>query len=109
MLYYKKCDAVQFKLTDEQKELAKHHKAVFFEGGQVKHLGGNVYIALLQQGENIIRMHEEQWLVKHQDGLWQILWPVDFIKHFVKANMEDKEFVLAKDPFIQKSYNQPTL
>jgi hypothetical protein len=109
MLYYKKVDAIQFKLTDEQKEQIKNRKAVFFEGSPVKHVGGTVYIALLQQGENQVRVCEGQWVVRHGDGLWQIFWPTDFIRHFIKADMEDREFVIANDPFLKKSYNQPTV
>lgn len=102
MLYYKKVDAIQFNLTDEQKELIKKRKAQFFEGSAIKHVGGNQFIALLQRGENLIKICEGQWLVKHLDGQWQIYWPGDFIRHFVKADLEDKEFVLAHDPFNQQ-------
>lgn len=88
MLYYKKVDAVQFVLTDEQKEQARKRKAVFFEGGQVRHIGGVNYIALIQHGENQIKVWEGQWLVKHPDGLWQILWPAEFNRHFEKSEKE---------------------
>lgn len=108
MLYYKKTDAVQFTLTDEQKEQARHNKAVFFEGGQVKHLGGNVYIALLQQGENLVKIHETQWLVKHIDGLWQLFWPQDFNRYFEKPERPGSGISITSDPFLKKGYNQPT-
>lgn len=108
MLYYKKVDAIQFILSDEQKAKAKNHKAVFFEGGQVKHVGGSVYIVLLQQGESLIKIHEGQWLVKHIDGLWQIFWPDDFNRYFIKPDKSDQEILISPDPFLQKGYNQPT-
>lgn len=109
MLYYKKVDAIEFKLTPEQKEQIRSRRAVFFEGSPVRHIGGHQFIVMLQQGENQIKICEGQWVIRHGDGLWQILWPADFIRHFVKADMEDKEFIIANDPFLKKSYNQPTV
>jgi len=85
-LYYKKVDAVQFVLTDEQKELIKNRKPVFFEGGQVKHAGVSHYITLLQRGENLIKIQLTQWLVKHPDGQLQILWPDQFGANFIKGS-----------------------
>lgn len=82
-LYFKKVDAVQFKLTDEQKALIKNRKPVHFEGGVVKHVGGDHYITLLQQGENLLKIQLTQWLVKHPDGLLQILWPDQFSANFL--------------------------
>lgn len=105
-LYYKKVDAIQFKLTDEEKALIKQRKPVFFETAQVKHLGGDQYLALLQQGENLHRIYETQWLVRHPDGMWQILWPDRFGAQFIKGNEADTVRI-ANDPFQAKSYNQP--
>ncbi len=105
-LYYKKVDAVQFKLTDEEKELIKQRKPVYFESGQVKHVGADQYLALLQQGENLHRIYETQWLIRHPDGLWQILWPNTFNALFIEGNAADSVRI-GKDPFQTKSYNQP--
>lgn len=106
-LYYKKVDAKQFKLTDEQKALIKSRKAVFFEGSPVKHVGGDQYIALLQQGENLIKIQEGQWLVIHADGLWQIFWEDRFAANFIKGN--DAEIELSIDPFTKPRHlKQPT-
>jgi hypothetical protein len=107
-LYLKKVDAIQFTLTDEQKELIKDRKAVYFEGSMVKDVGGGQYIALLQQGENLIKIHETQWLVRHSDGLWQIFWPDKFNAMFVKGDETDSVNI-AYDPFKAKSYIQPTI
>lgn len=104
--YLKKVDAIQFKLTDEQKELIKNRKAVFFEGAPVKHVGGGQYIALLQQGENLIKIQETQWLVRHADGLWQIFWPDRFGALFIKGD-ETESLHISYDPFKAKSFSQP--
>jgi hypothetical protein len=105
-LYYKKVDAIQFKLTDEEKELIKNRKPVTFEGAQVKHIGGTQYLALLQQGENLLRIYETQWLVKHPDGMLQILWPDRFGANFIQGR--DVDLVsIQHDPLLTKSYNQP--
>ncbi len=108
-LYLKKVDAVQFILTDEKKEFIKHRQAVFFEGSMVKHVGGEQYIALLQQGENLIKIHETQWLVRHTDGLWQIFWPDKFNALFVKGNEADA-IEIKYDPFQKtRPINQPNI
>lgn len=100
-LYLKKVDAIQFKLTDEQKEMIKSRKAVFFEGSPVKHVGGDQYIALLQQGENLIKITIDQWLVRHGDGLLQLFWPDKFAANFVKGNETDL-IEIKYDPFKAK-------
>lgn len=87
--YLKKVDAIQFRLTDEQKGLINSRQAVFFEGNPVKHMGGGQYIALLRQGENLIKILETQWLVRDPDGLWQIYWPDRFDALFVKGDEAD--------------------
>lgn len=107
-LYLKKVDAIQFNLTDEQKELIKNRNPVFFEGSPVKHMGGDQFIAVLQQGENLIKIHSSQWLIRHPDGLWQILWPDKFSQLFIKGS--DTESVhIAYDPFKAKSFSQPNV
>lgn len=106
MLYYKKVDAVQFNLTDEQKANIAQHKPVYFEGSKVKHIGGEQYIVLLQQGENLIKVVNTQWLVRHPDGLWQLFWPDKFAALFRKGEPEDFA-TTAYDPFKAKALNQP--
>lgn len=105
-LYYKKVDAIQFKLTDEQKELIRQRKPVHFENAPVKCIAPDQYLALLQQGENLHRIYETQWLVRHSDGMWQILWPDRFNADF-KRGEEADTIRIGKDPFMVKSYNQP--
>lgn len=105
-LYLKKVDAVQFLLTEDEKALIKDRKRVYFENAPVKHLGAGQYLALLQQGENLHRIYETQWLVRHPDGLWQILWPNQFGALFTKGN-ELENIKPGIDPFTTKSYNQP--
>lgn len=105
-LYYKKVDAIQFKLTEEDKAKIKTRERVYFEGGQVKHVGGSQYLALLQQGENLHRIYETQWLIRHPDGLWQIVWPDHFNTQFIPGNESD-QVRIGRDPFQIKSYNQP--
>lgn len=105
-LYYKQVDAIQFILTDEQKQQIKDRKVVYFENAAVKHLGNDRYLALLQQGENLHRIYETQWLVRHPDGLWQIIWPDQFNAKFIKGSGPDTVRI-ANDPFLAKSYNQP--
>jgi anti-sigma factor ChrR (cupin superfamily) len=107
-LYYKKVDAIQFTLTDEEKELIKQRKPVLFEGAPVKHAGGDSYIAVLQQGENLIRVYNSQWVVRHPDGQYQIVWPDRFAALFTKGNDTDT-IKIAYDPFSAKSYNQPNV
>ena len=100
--YLKKVEAIQFKLTDEQKALIKSRKPVYFEGGRVKHAGADHYITLLQQGENLIKIQESQWLVRHPDGLMQIFWPDRFGALFLKES--DTMAIPANyDPFKGKS------
>jgi hypothetical protein len=107
-LYLKKVDAIPFTLTDEQKQMIKDRKPVFFEGSPVKHVGGGQYIALLQQGENLIKIYETQWLVRHSDGLWQIFWPDKFNAMFVKGDGDTVS--IAHDPFQKtRPINQPTI
>lgn len=83
-LYYKKVDANQFILTDAQKILMKERKPVHFQNAIVRHVGGENYIAVLQQGENLLKINLTQWLVKHPDGLLQILWPHEFSANFIE-------------------------
>lgn len=83
--YYKKVDAKQFTLTEQQKSDIRDKKLVHFEGGQIKWNGTSTFLVLLQQGENLHRMYETQWLVKHPEGAWQILWPHEFNKDFISA------------------------
>lgn len=97
-LYLKKVDAVQFKLTDEDKDKISKREAVFFEGSPVRHMGGDQYLAILQQGENLVKVYHEQWLVRHPDGLYQVLWPDQFSRHFVKGD-ETESFKIGYDPF----------
>ncbi len=105
--YLKKVDAIRFSLSDEQKAMIKSREAVFFEGCPVRHAGGNQYLALLQQGENQHRIFEGQWLVRHIDGLWQILNEAEFNRNFIEAPQEN--YQSGFDPFKVKSYNQPTM
>jgi hypothetical protein len=105
-LYYKKVDAVQFKLTDTEKESIKNRKAVYFENGRVKHIGGNQYIAVLQQGENLIKISEQQWLVKSPDGMMQIYWPDRFNQQFIKGDEADS-IQIGNDLFRGRPVNQP--
>lgn len=104
-LFYKKVDAVQFKLNDEEKKIVQSNKTVLFEGGQVKHLGGEVYLTVLQQGENLVRIFEGQWLVR-ADGGYQIYWPDKFNQIFSKGD-ETEKFNIGLDPFKAKSFGQP--
>lgn len=83
-LYYKQVDAVQFLLTQEQKNEMRERKPVFFEGYQVKYLHGNVYMVLIPYGESLIRLYETQWLVKEKPG-WQIYSATDFNNQFIAA------------------------
>jgi len=96
-LYYKKVDAVHFKLSEEDKKEVQVYKPVFFENSAVKHMGGDVYLAVLQQGENLIRIFEGQWLVR-SDGGWQIYWPDKFSQLFIRGN-ETEQFNTGLDPF----------
>ena len=85
-VYYKKVDAIQFKLTEKEKEQLHKREPIYFEGCQVKHVGGNNYIAVLRQGESLIRILETQWLVRHPDGTQQIVWPDKFSESFVEGS-----------------------
>lgn len=81
-VYYKKVDAIQFKLTTDDKERLKNRETIYFEGCRVNHIGGNNYVTVLQQGENLFRILETQWLVRHPDGTIQIVWPEKFNQLF---------------------------
>lgn len=107
-VYLKKVDAVQFSLSDEDKERISKRETVLFEGVPVKHVGGENYVAVLQQGENLIRICVSQWLVRHSDGLFQIFWPDKFAQLFVKGS-DTETLSIKHDPFKAKSYNQPTI
>lgn len=84
--YYKKVDATQLVLTDEQKESIRTGGQHHFEKGQVKYMGGNSYAVMLRVGDMLVKIEETQWLVKHPDGHTQILWPHEFEAGFVKPN-----------------------
>lgn len=105
-LYYKKVDAIQFNLTDEQKTNIHDRKPVLFEGYPVRHVGGENYLAVLQQGENLHRIYNTQWLIRHGDGAWQIISNDHFGGQFIAGNETDT-IKITKDPFTSKSYNQP--
>lgn len=107
-LFLKKVDAIQFKLSDKDKERIKNREAVYFENSQVKQVGPNQYLAILQQGENLHRIYESQWLVRHPDGMWQIIWPDRFGELFIKGPDADS-IAIGRDPFSVKSYNQPDI
>lgn len=108
-MYLKKVDAVQFKLTDEQREDVKNRKAVYFEGSPVRNMGGDQYLAILQQGENMIKVFHEQWVIRHPDGLWQVLWPDQFNRNFKKGD-EAESFRIGHDPFTKpKQINQRSI
>lgn len=85
-LFYKKVDALQLVLTDQQKENIRNGKQEFFDKGQIKHHGGVIYATTLRVGETMLKIEETQWLVKHPDGLIEILWPQDFEARFIKPN-----------------------
>lgn len=107
-LYLKKVDAVQFKLTDEEKTKIAKRDAVFFEGSPVRHTGGDQYLAILQQGENLVKIYHEQWLIRHPDGLWQVLWPDQFNRHFTKGDHAES-FKVGYDPFAKPKIIQRTI
>lgn len=107
-VYYKKVDAIQFKLTDEDKERLHKKEPIFFEGCQVKHVGGNNYLAVLQQGENLYRILETQWLVRHPEGTWQIFWPDRFDKLFIEGSKQDVVNI-PQQSFMTKPVNQPNI
>lgn len=94
MLYFKKVDAVEFRLTEADKEAIRNKKPVYFEGSPVKHVGGNTYVALLKRGEDLLKIYNDQWLVKHPDGMLQIIWPHEFARNFQKADLPDSEPLL---------------
>lgn len=107
-VYLKRVDAIQFVITDAQKDLIKSRKAVYFEGSPVKHAGGSQYIALLQQGENLIKIQETQWLVREPGGLWQVYWPDQFGSLFIKGDQPDSINPTATNPFNKaKALKQP--
>lgn len=84
--YYKKVDASQLVLTDEQKEAIRTGAQQFFDKGQIKYMGGKSYAAMLKIGDRLVKIEENQWLVKHPDGNMQILWPHEFDAQFVQPN-----------------------
>lgn len=85
-LFFKKVDAVQFNLTEEEKENVRNRKAVFFEGSPVKHVGGTSYLALMQRGENLIKIYNGQWLVRHPDGMLQVCQDQDFKRDYKSSD-----------------------
>jgi len=106
-LYYKKVDAIQFDLTEEQKKAIEQRVRVYFENGPVKHIGGAQYVALLQRGEDVVKVYNGQWLVRHPDGYLQVLWPDEFQRNFCEPS-QPEDFKILNDPLLKKSYNQPT-
>lgn len=103
-LYLKKVEAVQFKLTDEQKELIRNRKPVFFEGSPVKFNGGQQYLALLQFGENLLKIEDSQWLVRDPDDGIKIYWPDRFGSLYIKGSDADSIHI---PPQRSKPMNQP--
>lgn len=84
--FYKKVDATQLVLTDEQKESIRTGGQHHFENAQVKYMGGKSYAAMLKIGDRLVKIEETQWLVKHPDGNMQIVWPHEFEAGFVQPN-----------------------
>lgn len=78
----KKVEAIQFLLTDQEKEIARSWKKVYFENEPVRWNGGEQFLVSLRKGENYIRILEGQWLIKHPEGYWEVLWPEQLQPHF---------------------------
>lgn len=105
-VYYKKVDAIQFKLTDEQIERLNKREPIEFEGCLVKHIGGPNYVAVMQQGENLIRILESQWLVRHPDNSIQVYWPDQFKKHFIEGDSTEDLNITPQSQMV-RTHNQP--
>lgn len=105
-VFYKKVDAVQLLLTNEELDSLKTGSRFEFEGQVVKYAGGLSYFAMLRQGENQIKVTATQWVIRHPEGAWQVLWPHEFMENFIPADHEKVAIIL--DAFSQVSYNQPT-
>lgn len=86
--YYKKVEAEQFVLTDDQKAQIKKGQKIKFQQEFVRWNGGERFLVTVKKDENFLRLQETQWLVKHPEGYWQVLWPADFDKWFVKTDYE---------------------
>lgn len=108
MVFFKKVDAIQLKLTDSELADLKAGHPVCFLTGKVKEYGPS-YFCLLQSGENQVKVQEGQWVVRHPDGYYEILWPDQFTKNFNQSGNLEDPVNLANDPFLKKSYNQPTV
>jgi len=107
MVFLKKVDALQLKLTDSELADLKAGHPVFFINGRVKEYGPS-YFVLEQVGENLIKICEGQWVVRHPEGHLEVLWPDQFNNHFKMAE-EQEPYNFSNDPFLKKSYNQPTV
>lgn len=103
-VFYKKVEAVRLLLTDEQVTALKGGEKFDFEGVPIKFIGGNSYIALLRQGESMVKVSAGQWVIRHPEGHWQVLWPHEFEGVFIEA--PDETVLIKTDPFNQKSFKQ---
>lgn len=107
-VFYKKVLAEQLLLTEEQRvELKQKRTPIYFLGHPVRMLGEVNYGIVLKQGENLVRVMSTQWVVKHPDGAFQVLWPHEFEEYFVKA--PDQTLRVEKDPFNQPTKEQATV
>ena len=105
-VFYKKVVAKQLKLSPEELDELKKGKSFDFEGAKIRSDGGVMYFALLQSGENLIKVSASQWLVRHPNGHFEILWPEEFDRDFIPS--DDQKIEMKSDPFLKKSYQQPT-
>lgn len=106
MTYFKRVDAQQLNLTEEQHESLKTNKPVDFMGFPVKQYGAS-YFCIMNAGENQVKVEATQWVVRHPEGHYEILWPEQFDKYFQSSEFDEPPLKV-NDPFLKKSFNQPT-
>lgn len=106
-VFYKKVHAVQLNLSLEEFEELSKGARIEWEAQVIRYAGGTQYFVILLQGENQIKVNATQWVVRHPDGLWQVLWPHEFEENFIEAVGENVQ--IKEDPFLKKSFNQPTV
>jgi hypothetical protein len=84
-VFYKRVDAEQLALSKAQKQSILAGQPTDFSGVPVKHDSGR-FFCVLSHKENFIKIEETQWLIKHDNGIWEIVWPDTFKEKYVSMN-----------------------
>ncbi|HEV3223852.1 MAG TPA: hypothetical protein VGZ90_13280 [Puia sp.] len=84
--YYKRVDAEQFVLTSANKQGILRGENIQFQSTPVKHDSGRFFV-MIHHKEAFVKVEEGQWLVKHDNGIWETVYPDRFKDKFVSEDV----------------------